>query len=194
MNLLGKIVILFVIRKYLFILVPKFKLIVIDIFLKTISVYFANGIVESAPRGGGGRGGGMSGGAGGKGNSSGKQSRYYLHGGLYPVSRTVKDAPVVKSPVHRGLGAWGIIGIVLGVLALCSGLYYALYLCDLSQRARSANYSSNLASQAPLSLMSEKPRPEENGNGNIPMTDKNQESKNDLSRGSLKNGLNEVFL
>lgn len=145
--------------------------------------------MESAPRGGGGRGGGA---GGSKGNSSGsKRAGYYLHGGLYPVSRTAKEAkPVVKTPVYRGLGAWGIIGIVLGVLALCSGLYYALYLCDLSQRT--ANYTSNLAAQNP-GLMSEKPKPEENGNSMpnaIPMTDKNDLSKDS----SVKNGLNEVFL
>lgn len=162
-----------------------------------IVVYFVHGIVDSAPRGGGGgRGGGVSGGGGSKGNSSGgKRSGYFLYGGLYPVSRATKEAPVMKTPIHRGIGAWGIIGVVFGVLALCLGIYYALYLCDLNQRTRSANYSSNLAAQSPLSLLTDKPKPEENGNDNIPMSDKNQESKNDLSKGSTgKSGLNEVFL
>ena len=153
-------------------------------------VYFVNGIAESAPRGGGGRGGGGAGSKGSNSSGSKRSGAYYLHGGLYPVSRTAKDTKAAtKTPIHRGLGAWGIIGIVLGVLALCCGLYYALYLCDLSQRT--ANYTSNLAAQNP-GLLTDKPKPEENGNSMpnaIPMTD-----KNDLSRGSIKNGLNEVFL
>nr|CAH0104948.1 unnamed protein product [Daphnia galeata] len=61
-----------------------------------------NEIVESAPGrgGGGGRGGGSS----GKSNSStgGKRSGYYLHGGLYTKTP-------VKTPVYRGIGAWGIL-------------------------------------------------------------------------------------
>jgi hypothetical protein len=156
-------------------------------------VYTLYGIADSAPRGGGGgRGGsgGRSNTSSSKNNTGSKNAKgYYLHGGLYPVSRS-KDvpAPVKAPPVSRsGLGAWGIIGIVLGVLALCSGLYYTLYLCDLSQRT-AINYRSNLAAQHPH-LMTDKPKPEENGNGNIPMTDKNE-----LARGSMKNGLNEVFL
>jgi hypothetical protein len=176
---------------------------------KLFAVSSINEIVESAPGrgGGGGRGGGS-----GKSNSStgGKRSGYILHGGLYPVSRTAKEAPV-KTPVYKGIGAWGIIGIVLAVLVimsldyyyslttkltkfiftkqgLCVGMYYALYLCDLYQRTD--NYSSNLAAQTPH-LMTEKPRPEENGNGNIPMTDKNELAKTS----SMKTGLNsEVFL
>ena len=143
------------------------------------TVYSINGIVESAPSrgsGGGGRSGSIT---GGKSNSSigGKRSAgYYLHGGLYPVSRTAKETPPVKTPVlSRGVGAWGIIGIVLGVLALCCGIYYALYLCDLYQRTD--NYTSNLAAQSPHLLM-DKPKPEENGNGNIPMTDKNELANN----------------
>ena len=135
-------------------------------------VYSINGIVESAPgpRGGGGRGAGSTG--GGKNSSSGgKRSGYYLHGGLYPVSRTAKEVPPVKTPISRGIGAWGIIGIVLAVLTLCCGIYYALYLCDLYQRTD--NYTSNLAAQSPH-LLTDKPKPEENGNGNIPMTDKNE--------------------
>lgn len=110
-----------------------------------------------------------------------------MHGGLYPVARTTKETPPVKTSVSRGIGAWGIIGIVLGVLALCCGIYYALYLCDLYQRTD--NYTSNLAAQSPQ-LLTDKPKPEENGNGNIPMTDKNE-----LAKSSMKNGLNnEVFL
>ena len=148
--------------------------------------------VEAAPSRGGGRSGsGKSNTSSSSNNTGAKNAKgYYLHGGLYPVSRA-KDvpAPVKASPVSRsGLGAWGIIGIVLGVLALCSALYYTLYLCDLSQRT-AINYRSNLAAQHPH-LMTDKPKPEENGNdNNIPMTDKNE-----LNRGSMKNGLNEVFL
>ncbi len=86
---------------------------------KFLAVSSINEIVESAPGrgGGGGRGGGSS----GKSNSStgAKRSGYYLHGGLYPVSRTVKEAPV-KTPVYKGIGAWGIIGIILAVLVTMS--------------------------------------------------------------------------
>lgn len=154
-------------------------------FFYLYEVYYINGVVESAPGRGGGGGGRGGGSGGGKSNAStgGKKSGYFLSGGLYPVSKIVKETPPVKAPVYKGIGAWGIIGIVLGVLALCCGVYYALYLCDLNQRAN--NYSSNLAAQSPH-LLTDKPKPEENGNGNIPMTDKNELAKTRLN--------NEVFL
>lgn len=87
-------------------------------------------IVESAPGrggGGGGRGGGSNSSVGGKSISSTgvKRTGYYLHGGLYPVSRTVKETPIVKTPIYRGIGAWGIIGIILGVLVRLS-LYLSI--------------------------------------------------------------------
>lgn len=156
--------------------------------LKFLIVNAISGIVESAPgRGGGGGRGGGSGGGGRSNSSGGKRTGYFLHGGLYPVSRTAKENPPVKTPVSRGIGAWGIIGIVLGVLALCCGTYYALYLCDMYQQKD--NYSSNLATQSPH-LLTDKPKQEENGNGNILMTDKNE-----LAKSAMKNGLNnEVFL
>lgn len=160
-------------------------------------VFFLNGFVETAPQrgGGGGRSGGYGVGVagGGKSNSSsggksntGKNAGYYLHGGLYPMSRTAKEVPTSKPSFQsKGIGAWGVIGIILLVIGLCTGLYYALYLCDLVQRNN--NYKSNLASQTPTLLMTEKPKPEENVNGNIPMTDKNE-----LAKSSMMNGTSEA--
>lgn len=140
--------------------------------------------------GGGGRsggygaavaGGGQSNSSSGGKSSIGKKSGYYLYGGLYPVSRTTKETTTPKPKVtSRGIGAWGIIGVILLVLGICTGLYYAMYfLCDLNHRNN--NYNSNLASQTPTLLMTEKPRPEENVNGNIPMTDKNELAKTPMN-------------
>lgn len=146
--------------------------------------------LECAPRGGGGRGGGggRSGGGAGKSMTSGKRG-YFLHGGLYPMTYGGKELTPRPKParISNGLSAWGIIGIILALLALCTGTYYALYLYDLCQRT--SNYSSNIASQT-SQLMIDKPRPEENGNGNIPMINKNDLS----SQVSLTNGLNDVTL
>ena len=119
MNLLGKFVFFLVISKlfnFCFSFFSlKFSITRSICNINSLLVSSINEIVESAPGrgGGGGRGGGSS----GKSNSStgGKRSGYYLHGGLYTVSRTVKETPV-KTPVYRGIGAWGIIGIVLAVL------------------------------------------------------------------------------
>lgn len=105
------------------------------------------------------------------------------------MSRTAKETSTPKPPPKsKSIGAWGVIGIILLVLGCCTGLYYALYfLCDLNQRNN--NYNSNLASQTPTLLMTEKPKPDENVNGNIPMTDKNE-----LAKSSMNNGTSEVFL
>jgi len=153
----------------------------------TVCVVFLE--LECAPRGGGGRGGG--GGRSGGGNKSvatGKRGGYYLHGGLYPMAYPVKETPKPKSvKTSKGLNAWGIIGIVLTLLAFCTGTYYAMYLYDVCQKT--SNYSSNISSQT-SQLMSDKPRPEENGNGNIPMVNKNDLTNQD----SLNNGLNDVTL
>ena len=145
--------------------------------------------MECAPRGGGG--GGRGGGGGGKvgGASGGRRGGYFLHGGLYPMGRAAKETtPTKPVKISNGLSAWGIIGIILAVLAFCTGTYYALYLYDLCRRT--SNYGSNISSQT-SQLMTEKPKPEENGNGNIPMVNKNELVN---VNGSLKNGLNEVFL
>ena len=109
---------------------------------------------------------------------------YYLHGGLYPVARNgIKEkkvvpklAPQQQATGKRNLSAWGIIGICLSVLALSSGTYYALYLCDLYQRSSStnSNYQSNI-SRVPLT--EEKLPSQENGlNGNITMADLNNKN------------------
>lgn len=138
--------------------------------------------MECAPKGGGGGRGsyGNSSSGGGRSSSGAKTATrtrggIYLIGGLYPARRPVKEELVkveeVKSK-NGGITAGGIIAMALGMITLCCGVYYALYLCDLCKTT--SNYQANLANQN-FQLISDKPRPEENGNGNgnIPMIDMN---------------------
>ena len=106
---------------------------------------------------------------------------------MYPARRPSKEeaAPVKKEDVPKngpltGITAWGIIGIALGVITLCSIVYYALYLCDVYRT--NSKFNSNLTNNT--HFLSEKPKLEDgNGNGNIPMKDMNTTTKVPLYSG-----------
>jgi len=155
--------------------------------------------VECNPRGGGGRSGGGNATGGGKaaGSSGGKNSRgtYYLVGGLYPAWKPLKDEKTESAPVKKevhaaknSIGAFGIVAIVLVVIAMCSAIYYGLYLCELCKKK--SNYSSNLACQN-MQFMLDKQRLEENGNGNIPMINMNETAQ--VAVAAQENKPNEVL-